>query len=404
MDFEAGTTRTSTASSPTISASILLLCGLPGSGKSTLASSIVKHFTSDKDISSAFNNVEHIEYDSITAGLVVSAKTYMNNTSSSRAADMLKNEDGATNSSFTDQDLIAWRETRKEALELLQKELHNAHSKESGEENCLDSDWHTRRVLIIMDDNFHLRSMRRDIYKACQDFIFQLNKDSEPDGPDDMSKGLPMSIGLSTLFVDTSLEDCKANNETRLGTQQYIPPKIIIGMNDSLEPPDGNKANFEKHSINTSDCYTCSTNHDEFYEKLDECLKSSILENPIQPPIPSRNIEELEKERLVTLNSRLHHIDLLLRTLVGATCKTNRKFAKVANDARKSILKECKHGSYSFQIDTTRTMNKGKDTKDIDAEFTLRWFGDIVLAGAEDHDCNNIQTALRKSMDDLYKK
>ena len=66
-------------------------------------------------------------------------------------------------------------------------------------------------------------------------------------------------------------------------------------------------------------------------------------EHLIRPPIMiQKSLEQLEKEREVTLKSTMHHVDLLLRSLVGAICRQNSIFAKGANMARKSVLIECK--------------------------------------------------------------
>ena len=102
-----------------VKTSILLLCGLPGSGKSTLASSIVQYYETQngKGVQSQspyFHKVVKIEYDAIT--LCLSEKY--------GKADV-KNDEQASDD-FSSQDLEAWRETRTEALRLLQIEMSTA--------------------------------------------------------------------------------------------------------------------------------------------------------------------------------------------------------------------------------------------------------------------------------------
>ncbi len=354
------------ANAPKCSASVLLLCGLPGSGKSTLASSIQKHYAILE-----FGKVSHIEYDSITSSLSKEYDKAGNIATSTPSTyglilnDLGRNDDYTENidtTDFTEQDLKAWRETRNVALQLLQKELSSAL------DDAMNNETH-RRFLIIMDDNFHLRSMRRDVYKICQEFMKRLSVENVSS----------INIGLSTLYVNTPMGECIANNEKRLGSPQYIPTEIIKAMNEKLEPPDGEKANFENCIIDTSDCDISTI---DFYHQLDECLSCSVSDHPIRPPLPKKSLEQLEKERLETLKSRLHHLDLILRTLVGATCRVNKKYAKIANQARKQILKGCKE--------------KGKVLND--DNFIAQAFMKIVLFDAPAIDSQNIRDAVNNAI------
>lgn len=370
------------------SASVLLLCGLPGSGKSTLASSVVEHYTEE---SSMFINVKYIEYDSIASNLceeygddgdISTTRARTSTSTNSAQIDDLENERqenttrSTSSNAFTDQDLKAWRETRNVALHLLEIELSSALENALGRERsgkviCHDP----HRVLIIMDDNFHLRSMRRDVYKKCQEFIVQST-------PSTCSNANSLSIGLSTVFVNTPFDDCIANNEKRLGTPQYIPPITITAMKNTLEPPDSEKTNFENYFIDTLE-WNVSTN--AFYQRLDECLFSSVLKHPIEPPPPAKSLEQLEKERLATLQSRLHRVDLVLRSLVGATCRTNKTFAKSANEARKRILQECK--------DKCNVVD--------DDMLIAQRFNNIVLQHAGSNECEKIRLAIHETIHSL---
>jgi len=363
--------------STTTAIDVLLLCGLPGSGKSTLASSIVQYYLKK---SAYYQNVVKIEYDLISQGI-----------SNNYGANSPENNEAT----FSSQDLEAWRETRTEALLLLQKELSTGLYNANRQEGVVCDDAKVSqmpyRMLILMDDNFHLRSMRRDVYKACQDFIIKCkcNADSSPVA----NPNIVMNIGLSVVHVNTALDECISNNEQRINTPHYIPQRIITNMSQTLEPPDAEKAKFEAFSIDTAQW---DTNSSEFYNQLDDCLRSSICKNPIQPPPPVKSSEQLEEERLATLQSRLHRMDLLLRALVSTTCKTDtcktdRKLAKVANDARKTILSECKN-------DTSLGNDNGLLNDDI---WVAQRFDDIVLQRAEVDHCEEIRLALRETISEL---
>ena len=69
---------------------------------------------------------------------------------------------------FSEQDLKAWRECRNIALSRLEEELRqyfsSYHQERAGDNDAAADKLKATNLLIILDDNFHLRSMRRDIY------------------------------------------------------------------------------------------------------------------------------------------------------------------------------------------------------------------------------------------------
>jgi len=335
-----------------IQISVILLCGLPGSGKSTLSRSISEHYqrqTIDES-SPHFHKVVQIEYDAITSRLEKDRSEEKISTSMSEATD---------SESFTSPELEAWRETRTEALCLLREELlltlQQSGNSYPDASICPRREEELRlhflpipyKMLIIMDDNFHLRSMRRDVYKVIQTFADQLQENaSVTQNQEELHHSYeePIKIGLAMLFVNKSLEVCIVNNKQRLGTANYIPQRIITNMYQTMEIPDGQKAKFEICSMDTSETKVNTQNPDNgFFLQLGTLLSSSVSQHPVLPtPPPSMTPEEKEKERLATLQSTMHQVDLILRAFVGATCRTNKMFGKTANIARKVIIAECK--------------------------------------------------------------
>jgi hypothetical protein len=377
---------------PAIQVSVLLLCGIPGSGKSSLCRSISEHYAAEES-SLHFHKILQIEYDAITSRLVVSGSQDKNQI----FAEPDENLEKACLSSI---ELEAWRETRTVALNLLRDELLSAVQVRTNERDEMKP-W-PYRVLIIMDDNFHLRSMRRDVYKVCQRFVDRLLKENEKNDQDknDVQNTTytdsSMGIGMSTVFVNQSLEICINNNENRLGTANYISQRIITNMYQTMEVPDGKKHKFESCSIDTSafGINAQSTNSHEFFLLLANTMSSSVLQHPILPRLPpAMTPEEIEKERLATLQSTMHQVDLILRAFVGATCRTNTKFGKVANAARKSIITEFKLDP--FLIDKFYT--DGKEI--IKTEFEKK-----VLLDVSEEQCVEIKVALCKAMEDLQRE
>jgi tRNA uridine 5-carbamoylmethylation protein Kti12 len=374
-----------------IQASVLLLCGLPGSGKSTISRSISEHYQrhTTEDSSPHFHKVVQIEYDVITNRL---AKDRSDSTSIPETHAL---------ESFTSSELEAWREARIEALDLLRKELSIAQQ-QSGmsdpdafvcQENYTEEmpDPSLYNILIIMDDNFHLRSMRRDVYKVCQTFVDQLKENTSVtqilEERQHNFEG-DMKIGLSTVFVNASLDTCIVNNEQRLGTPNYIPQRIITNMHQTMEVPDGQKAKFELCSMDTSELkVNTQSPDDEFFSQLKALFLSSISQHPVVPtPPPPMTSEEIEKERLATLQSTMHQVDLVLRAFVGVTCRTNKTFSKAANMARKSIITEFKEDT--SLIDNFST--KGN-------EAVKMKFEKIVLLHATEDQSAEIKLALCKA-------
>lgn len=300
-----------------IEISVLCMCGLPAAGKSTLCKSLLNHFGDEN----TFHSLVYINYDDMTFNLA-------------EEKDSISEETNTCSSPFTDRYLDAWRETRTKALLQLQNEL-SIEKDESHIHYLEDLNKSTRfKKLIIMDDNFHLRSMRRDVYKICRDYITDMKKDAERN----------VAIGFTTLHVNTSLEKALQNNEKRLGTKSYIPKETIRKMIETLEPPDGDKAHFERCFVDTSTILDFDSHvlGSLFLQQLHSSMIMSIEEYSVQPLPPEKTAAEIEKERLETLKSTMHQVDLTLRALVGATCKIHRQLGKVANNAKKEIFNEFK--------------------------------------------------------------
>ena len=337
---------------PLLEASILLVCGLPGSGKSTLIQSIVRHYKKGSSSSSflVFDDIIVIDYDNIATNIC--QNIHDANSTITKYSNNNNNNEGDY---FTKEELQAWRMTRKEALKQLHDQLQkNLDTATAATTTTIDK----RRILIILDDNFHLRSMRRDVYKVCQQFLITNNHNHQNEN----EKPRIIDIGLVILHVNTPIEQCLENNEKRRtknkNDHEYIPRQIIYDMDSIFELPrqDNNNnsksSNFESIVITIDkQLHLSNENNDKddddtiqfYYHLSNQLILCTTDEYQIQLPQEQKSMEQLQKERELTLQSKIHHIDLLLRALVGAICKADSKrFGKVANIARKDILKEQK--------------------------------------------------------------
>lgn len=110
---------------------LLLLCGLPGAGKTTLAAQLLAHACTLEQPLAA----HHICFDELGCGVEPST--------------------------FSP---AAWKHARKHALAAVAKALVAAGAEGAGSSGSSRS----TRVLVIVDDNSHLRSMREEAYSLAR--------------------------------------------------------------------------------------------------------------------------------------------------------------------------------------------------------------------------------------------
>jgi len=369
-------------------ASVMLLCGLPGSGKSSLASAIVPTFSrkvaendsklhsisssakESKKHNNSKNNYDRIvliNYDDIVNGI---ANDEREKGQSGPQQNFIENDpalpllEGDQSSQFDDTDLQAWRDCRNIALRRLKHELFCHFTMplltEQNNETHLTSD-----LLIVLDDNFHLRSMRRDVYRACQEVIASCG-DARYATPD-IQGGITPLIGFSVVLVDTPLDVCLERNMHRKG-KSHIPEQIIQKMATSIERPIANTTDYmKKFEVNSiildvvdAHCFNSpkgllEINRDKMYQ----CLQRAI-DNPVKELSREveRDPEALQGEKDATKKNRIHLIDRLLRALVGAVGRADKSKGRVANDARKQILQHFRENETGYELDNKDTVHK----------------------------------------------
>jgi tRNA uridine 5-carbamoylmethylation protein Kti12 len=243
---------------------VVLLCGLPASGKSSLASKL-------KD---QIENLAHIEYDVLEQQLLAA---------SSNDSEEWKRE--------------AWNQARLLALQELETHLGTAE------------------IVCILDDNFHLRGMRKQIHRLLL-------------GYDDVHFGI--------LWMCTPVEKCIERNQTR---PDKVPEEVIQKLNATMELPRvAWEVNWLKVSVETP--------VDNIVKFITECPPIIELEEERDP-------ELIEADRLQTLQNQRIILDQRLRTWVGQVAKFDKKLAKNANAARKEVLARLKLNDESIHDDQT---------------------------------------------------
>ena len=347
-------------------ASVVLMCGLPGSGKSSFAASMIRNInngsettgnngretlhveTGEHAVVDYYDPIVLIDYDEIAESIIASSQE----TPTACAVEAFQNTETPPDTNFSDQDLQAWRDCRNIALSRLEEELRQYFSSYD-QKTDNDNDTGTN-LLIILDDNFHLRSMRRDIYKICQQIVSDHGQVDE--NISSGRTGQPCCIGFSVLMVDTPLDTCLKRNALREGKAR-IPEATVQKMASTLERPEPNSGDymkkFETNSIvidNTSDWMGEGGSADDgedfkwhtaYGDAVRACLDAA-MKNPVFPPQREEEVdpEILRKAREETKKNRIHQADRLLRSLVGVVGRTDKSMGRVANDARKHVLQQ----------------------------------------------------------------
>jgi tRNA uridine 5-carbamoylmethylation protein Kti12 len=277
---------------------VIMVCGLPGAGKSLL----VREWTQQSSQYWDKNDVAVLEYDELEERLWKEAE---------------EEESWAVQDDDESRSLRTWRRSRKVALEQLSKYL-------------LQKDNDTLSILIMVD-NFYLRSMRKQIYRTLSTaLLLQAER---------ISSRQPYY--LATVWLDTPVSICLERNQ---GRKQAVPDDVIARMHKRFESPLDNPETWERAFTRLDGCQAIEKN-----VKMLEMFVQSIIAKPdmmekarVQPSVDDDVAEQAarEAERSKTKHSVAHNKDLLLRACVQAVAKANPQAAKPANIVRKELLQE----------------------------------------------------------------
>lgn len=246
---------------------VILFCGLPASGKSTLARQLVNEYD---------GRALHLEYDALEDSIVA-----------------LQTEEERRE---------AWNQAREVAIRQLEDHLRN-------NEATTEDDDPSPRV-ILMDDNFHLRGMRKQIHRML------LNHK-------------PVNFGV--IWMQTPMQTCLDRNRQR---DRHVPVHVFEKMSQAMEPP---RAAWESNWIPVDD----DTPFGTVVSFVESCKE--ILDLP-----ETVTEEQQEADRHATAQSQSHSWDKLVRGWVSKIAKYDKTLARGANDARKGVLKLAKEQGNDF--------------------------------------------------------
>jgi tRNA uridine 5-carbamoylmethylation protein Kti12 len=288
---------------------VLLLCGLPGAGKSSLSAqwAATSSTITGEDDDTTPTTMAVIEYDHLQDAALLEVSM------------MIDDDDDNT-----DRALFAWRQSRQKALESLQGYLISRSDDDVS--------------VILLDDNFFLRSMRKQVHQVCQRCIAAATAADE-------SSMLEIYFGV--VWVDTPLDVCLERNRDR-GASRQVPEDVITRMHQRMEPPDPKKATWEQAVLRLDTNGSNNNNHNDNQENTHSIPKQlarfvhdiATLTEPVCPPVdPARERQRIESERHRTRASVLHRVDQYLRCCVTSVAKVRPRSARHANQVRKQVFR-----------------------------------------------------------------
>ena len=322
---------------PMICIYTMLLIGLPGAGKTTFVNELIRS-SSALEVRMGPVTVQSINYDAIQESIIVKK-----NKKKCGGGD----DDGGDDGYYQECDLMAWRQTRHLALEQLKQaiETHIISLVPAAAGSQHQNHTHNKSLLIVMDDNFHLRSMRREVYKVCQKLVMIHNHEYS----DRLLLKYKYNIGFSVVHLNTSFEECVERNSKRYGTRAYVPLRVLEKMRDAFEPPReawersfllrlpstsaGTRTEENSEVMSAAADDDDEGNHVSLISNILTCMKESIISIP-----KSVDHAREEKDREINRRNKVHSVDRALRLIVGNLCKIDRKFAKTANSVKGNLL------------------------------------------------------------------
>lgn len=241
--------------------------GLPGSGKTTFAKTLKNHF---KRHNEKYFTFIHVCYDEILPFSHV---------------EIHENE-------------IKWKELRAGIINKVHELLLSLLNGDI--ENCpkcfksqLDVHLFDSVIVILIDDNMYLRSMRYAFYKKAKEF----------------------NIGFCQVYLKSSLEQCLERNISR-SSKNVVPAPVITEMNSKLQQPKMDNK-WEKHTL----VFQTDNDYQELY-----CNYFDLLDLSLKNPVSIQNefdLLEKKKSALICMTNVLHQSDIALRQVISSRVKKN---------------------------------------------------------------------------------
>jgi hypothetical protein len=170
------------------------------------------------------------------------------------------------------------------------------------------NDFDTKNLLVILDDNFFLKSMRKKIFNTLMDKVIELNSN------------LIKFYYLEILLKPFDINYCLKMNLNREKTN-IIPDNIIVKMNNIFEynSPYANDSQVLILNISNEECLNNNKLIQEIFDNKDKYIIKKKKENEIKEKI---KIEKDEKAKLID------DIEDILRKEVNLIFQKNKEIQK----------------------------------------------------------------------------
>jgi len=278
---------------------LLALCGLPGAGKTTLSRRMVRHLTENH--SKVLPKL--ISFDEV-------------------------GEEAGLGEEYSPE---VWKANRRKAHSLVESELKQDpdDARQVGRE---------KKKLVIVDDNMHLRSMRRQMYLLARKhrtaFVI-------------LYLEIPLSVALESNDTRRDLAEGSSKKNS------VVPARVITKMNKELEVPDGKRNKWESKSIRVSSLLSSqgpspspSNPEERLWKQIDE-----LWQEPVPMEVVVDASSSSSSSRAPSL-SEIHQFDLAKRKELSSLVEEWRRSglpkeeiqtrAKRANQERKKAMADFK--------------------------------------------------------------
>jgi tRNA uridine 5-carbamoylmethylation protein Kti12 len=206
---------------------VVLVCGLPGAGKSTLCRHIERLLEVEEEENDAADTAgARADADADAHPVVVRIIEYdqlmMMSSTTSTDDDVPDDDDDDVqpdkNHNQNNNNLAAWHAARTTALAQLQQQIRMMAEMD-------------RDGLTILDDNFYLRSMRKDVCRVLQQYQYHYHHHHH----DEHHPSVLVLFGI--IWVDVPLQVCLARNAAR--DHRPVDSHVIRRMHERMQVPLG---------------------------------------------------------------------------------------------------------------------------------------------------------------------
>jgi tRNA uridine 5-carbamoylmethylation protein Kti12 len=304
-------------------------------------------------------------------------------------------EDGGANDNHQSDDddddgarhgIAIWRESRAVVMQILPQLLLRAGSggvNYIGDNRPPATEMTTSpetTVLLLLDDNFYLKSMRKQIYRLCSNHVVATTTTTNPGRDDMLSRNKSNTVYFGTIYIDTPLPICLQRNQARSTSGLQAPPvsqhtiqkmyerfEAPVNNNHSMTPTTSKRtATWEQAVLQVSTQTTSSIQEQVLLvQNFIQNILSDTTGSAGWVVTPSTHFNDDNDETLRIEQSRRqqdqflidhstrHHADQFWRQCVTTVAQYSRDKVSLANQIRKCCIQELSQQQQQFNDPST---------------------------------------------------